>query len=231
MGSEGAAVMPRQRLDDLGVGLPFLGIPKCHGRGPGLTLQTGSLTRPVSRPRRGAQLFRPTRGSREAHNSVTAARTSAWRRRAPAERCTTSSGSGRDRGRSGWGSRVVDLTRGARPHAARPRPTRGKPSPPACTPAAAPVRPVSRASPLGPRWPRTPLSRHLGKGGDGDSGIGGGPPYHRPRASSRSGGPRAPAAPRSGAPGPRPGGWRPQAPLPADSRHVHARGGASAGRG
>lgn len=101
MGSEGAAVMPRQRLDDLGVELPFLGIPKCHGRGPGLTLQTGSLTRPVSRPRRGAQLFRPTRGSREAHNSVTAARTSAWRRRAPAERCTTSSGSGPSAARSG----------------------------------------------------------------------------------------------------------------------------------
>lgn len=124
MGSEGAALMPRQRLDDLGVGLPFLGIPKCHGRGPGLTLQTGALTRPVSRPRRGAQLSRLTRGSREAHNSVTAARTSAWRRRAPAERCTTSSGRGPSAARSGQIGLGVT---GGGPHPGGPPPRRESP--------------------------------------------------------------------------------------------------------
>ena len=158
---------------------------------------------------------------------MTAACMSGRRRKAAAECCTTSSGElaatsccrrGRKRplcGQESRVSRVVALARSpktatrVRPqrnpaHVAVPRPTR-ETLPLVSTPAAAPARLVSRASPRGPRWPRAAPLGTWGKAALRNPGHGARParpcplrPTTGPALPDAPGDPRAPPAPPRG---------------------------------
>lgn len=136
------AVTPRLRPDHLGVGPPSPRAWAC-ARFTDKVTDTLALATPPGRP-----ALRANPGRRRGPPG------GGGRRRALPQRLRKR----RLRGQIGLGVPGGGPRRGARPHATRPRPTRGKPSPPASTPVAGPARPESRASLLGPRWPRALLS-------------------------------------------------------------------------
>lgn len=117
-------------------------------------------------------------------------------------------------------------------HVAVPRPT-WEALPLVSTPAAAPARLVSRASPRGPRWPRAAPLGTWGKAALRNLGHGARParpcplrPTTGPALPAAPGDPRAPPAPPRGTPRPRPSGSGPHS-----SRARRPRPSPRAGRG